>query len=67
MKETDVSRRTLGILVAAAGAVLLLVAALANEIGIGESTEFGARQVAGVIGGVIAIIIGTLAVRLPRK
>jgi hypothetical protein len=54
-------------LVAAAGAVLVLIAALANVLGIGNSTEFGARQISGVIGGVIAIIIGTVAVRWPRR
>jgi len=60
------SRRTLGIVVATAGAVLVLISALADVIGIGDATEFGLRQFAGVLGGVVAMLVGGLAARRPR-
>lgn len=60
------SRRTLGIIVALAGAVLLLLAALADVIGIGDTSEFGLRQISGVVVGVLALVIGGLAARAPR-
>lgn len=65
-KESAVSRRTLGIIVALAGAVLLLLAALADVIGIGDTSEFGLRQISGVVVGVLALVIGGLAARAPR-
>ena len=54
------SRRTLGIVVAAAGTVLVLVliAALANVIGIGDATEFGLRQISGIAFGLAAMLVG---------
>jgi hypothetical protein len=52
--------------VGTAGAVLVLIAALADVIGIGDTTEFGFRQVAGVIGGLLAVIVGALAVKSAR-
>ncbi|MGZ5383054.1 MAG: hypothetical protein ACXWH0_03575 [Acidimicrobiia bacterium] len=52
------SRRNLGIVVGGAGAILVLIAALADMIGIGDATEFGLRQIWGVIGGVVAIVAG---------
>ncbi len=60
------SRRTLGIVVATAGAVLVLISALADVIGIGDATEFGLRQFSGVLGGVVAMVVGGLAARRPR-
>lgn len=60
------SRRALGVVVGTAGAVLVLIAALADVIGIGDTTEFGFRQVAGVIGGLLAVIVGALAVKSAR-
>jgi hypothetical protein len=56
-----VSRRNLGIVVGGAGAILVLIAALADVIGIGDATEFGLRQIWGVIGGVVAMVAGGLA------
>jgi hypothetical protein len=53
----------LGIIVAAAGTILVLIAALADVIGIGDATEFGLRQIAGVVVGVLAMTIGLVAIR----
>lgn len=64
-KVVDVSRRTLGILVAAAGTVLVLIAALANVIGIGDTTEFGFRQISGIAFGLAAIVVGLVVNRTP--
>jgi len=35
----------LGLVVTVAGAVLLLISAMADVIGIGDATEFGLRQI----------------------
>ena len=64
-KGVDVSRRTLGKVVAAAGAVLLLIAALANVLGIGDTTEFGLRQISGIAFGLAAMLVGLLVNRRP--
>lgn len=61
-----VSRRTLGILVAAAGALLVLIASLANVIGIGDTTEFGLRRISGIAFGLAAVLIGLFVNRAPR-
>jgi len=59
------SRRSFGFAIAAIGIVVLAVAALADQIGIGESDAFGWKQIVGVVVGVaivvFAIIIATLA------
>lgn len=60
------SRRALGIIVVVAGAILMLIAALADVIGIGDASEFGLRQWSGVVVGSLAIIIGGLAAQGPR-
>ncbi len=60
------SRRALGIVVSSAGAILVAIAALADVMGIGDTTEFGLRQIAGVIGGVVAVIVGAVAAKRPR-
>jgi len=52
--------------VGGAGAILVLIAALADMIGIGDATEFGLQQIWGVIGGVVAMVAGGLAARGPR-
>jgi cytochrome c biogenesis protein CcdA len=63
--EVDVSRRTLGILVAVAGTVLVFIAALANVLGIGDTTEFGLRQISGIAFGLAAILVGLFVNRTP--
>ncbi|HKZ28393.1 MAG TPA: hypothetical protein VJ482_02000 [Acidimicrobiia bacterium] len=60
------SRRALGIIVVVAGAILMLIAALADVIGIGDASEFGLRQWSGVVVGLLAIIIGGQAAKGPR-
>jgi hypothetical protein len=56
----------LGIIVVVAGAILMLIAALADVIGIGDASEFGLRQWSGVVVGSLAITIGGLAAQGPR-
>ena len=53
------SRKTLGTIVAVLGVVLLVISALADVIGIGDG-GFGFRQIAGVVVGAAAAIIGGL-------
>ena len=59
------SRRTLGVVVAAAGSVLVLIAALANVLGIGDTTEFGLRQISGIAFGLVAMLVGLFVSRTP--
>ena len=61
------SRRSLGIVVAAAGAVLVLTAALANVLGIGDTTEFGLRRISGVVFGLAAMFTGLWVNRPPSE
>jgi hypothetical protein len=61
----DVSRRTLGIVVAAAGAPLVLIAAPANVLGIGHTAEFGVRQISGIVFGLAAMLVGLFVNRTP--
>lgn len=53
--------------VATAGAVLVVISGLADVVGIGDTSEFSLRQSAGVLGGVVAIVVGGLATRRPRS
>jgi hypothetical protein len=58
------SRRTLGIIAAAIGLVIMAVSALADRIGLGAMPAvFGWKQVAGAVVGVVLVIGGVLAVR----
>lgn len=59
------SRRTLGTLVAAAGTALVVIAALANVLGFGDTTEFGLRQISGVAIGLAAMLVGLFVKRTP--
>ena len=52
------SRRTLGLLVAAIGIALTAVAALADQVGIGASDDFGWKQLLGVVLGVAITVLG---------
>jgi fumarate reductase subunit D len=51
-------RRLAGGIVVAIGAVLLLVSALAEPIGLGDSNGFGLQQAAGVIIGAVVMAVG---------
>jgi hypothetical protein len=51
-------KKKLGIALLVAGVLLLLVGLLADPIGIGGSPEFGYKQIAAVVVGVIAAVAG---------
>jgi hypothetical protein len=55
-----------GVLVLA-GAVLLLVSALANPLGIGDEDEFGYKQTIGVVVGGVVIVAGLALAYLDRR
>jgi hypothetical protein len=59
--------RAWGILFAVAGAVLLVVSAFADPIGIGGTDEFGWKQVAGTIAGVVLLVGGVALAFLPLR
>lgn len=61
------SRRSLGILLVLFGGLLVLIAALADVIGIGGGGAFGSRQIAGVAVGALAVVLGALVVLRTRK
>jgi len=53
-------RRLIGGIAAAAGALLLVLSALAEPLGIGNGDGFGLKQIAGVIVGAAAVGLGLL-------
>ena len=61
------SRRSLGFAITAIGIVVVAVAALANQIGIGESDEFGWKQIVGVVFGVAIAVFGIIIATLAEK
>jgi hypothetical protein len=62
-----VDRRLAGGIVVAVGAVLLLVSALAEPIGLGDPTGgFGWKQITGVIIGAVVMVVG-LALMYGRR
>ena len=61
------SRRSFGFAIAAIGIVVLAVAALADHIGIGDSDEFGWKQIVGVVVGVAIVVFGIIIATLAEK
>ena len=61
------SRRSFGFAIAAIGIVVLAVAALADQIGIGESDKFGWKQIVGVVVGVAIVVLGIIIATLAEK
>ena len=59
-------RRLAGGIVVAVGAVLLLVSALAEPIGLGDGDGFGSKQITGVIVGAVVMVVG-LALMYVRR
>jgi hypothetical protein len=45
-------------MIAGVGAVVVLVAAFADQIGIGTSDDFGWKQITGVVIGALIIVLG---------
>ena len=53
------SRRSIGFLVMGIGVVILVVAALADPLGVGGADEtFGWKQIVGVVVGAIVVVAG---------
>jgi len=61
------SRRVVGLVVAAVGAVLLLLSAAADMIGLGSTDYFGNRQIIGTVLGAVALAAGLLVAFLPSR
>ncbi len=59
-------RRLAGGIVIAVGAVVLLISALAEPIGLGDGDGFGLKQATGVIIGAVVMVVG-LAVMYVRR
>lgn len=54
------SRRTLGFAVLAVGVIVVVVSALADQIGIGCGNTFGWKQIVGVVVGSIIAVVGVI-------
>jgi hypothetical protein len=61
-RRWNVPRKTLGTIVAVIGALIAVLAAAADSLGLGEGGGFGSNQVWGVLGGVLVLVVG-LALR----
>jgi hypothetical protein len=59
-------RRLAGGIVVALGAVLLLVSALADPIGLGDEAGFGLKQTTGVIIGAVVMVVGVALMYVRR-
>jgi hypothetical protein len=57
------SRQLVGSLLAVGGLLVAAVSAAADLIGLGSNPEFGTRQVAGVLLGVVALVVGVVVRR----
>ncbi len=54
------SRKTLGIIAIALSVALIVIAALADVIGIGDEGRFGLQQISGLVVGVLGVVFGWL-------
>jgi hypothetical protein len=59
--------RAWGVLLAVAGAVLLVISAFADPLGIGGTDDFGWKQLVGVIVGAVALVGGIGLVYMPQR
>jgi hypothetical protein len=59
-------RKLIGGIVIAVGVVLLVLSALADQIGVGDDGGFGWKQATGVIVGGVLIVIGLALVYVRR-
>ena len=59
-------RRLAGGIVIAVGALLLVISALAEPIGLGDDNGFGSQQIIGVVIGAVLMVVG-LAVMYARR
>jgi hypothetical protein len=56
-----------GLITAVVGLVLALLAALADPLGYGGSSGFGGRQIAGVVVGLIVMVVGLALMARSRR
>jgi len=61
------NRKLVGSIVTAIGAVLLVLSALADPVGLGEGGGFGWKQTAGVIVGAVVVVVGLALSRGSRS
>ena len=59
-------RKRLGWALAVLGAVLILLAALADPLGLGEGSGIGFKQVTGIVVGAVLIAVGLVVGRRGR-
>ncbi|MBN1810870.1 MAG: hypothetical protein JXA14_03445 [Anaerolineae bacterium] len=52
------SKKIMGVVLLAVGAILLILSLIADPIGIGGSPAFGYKQISGVIVGALAAAVG---------
>ncbi len=52
------SRKTLGLILVVLGAILLVLGLFADSLGLGSATGFGWKQMAAVVVGVVAALLG---------
>jgi hypothetical protein len=62
-REELVERHRYGAILLALGAVVLVISALADPIGIGEGGGLGWKQIVGIVVGAAAIVIGAVWMR----
>jgi len=63
------TRRLAGWLIVAVGAVIALVGALADKIGLGGggADKFGGKQVAALVVGLVILVVGLVIALLPPR
>jgi hypothetical protein len=61
-----VDRKRIGVILLALGILVFALSALADEIGVGEGSGIGWKQVVGMVGGGAAIVVGALWWRAAR-
>jgi hypothetical protein len=62
-----VNWRLVGIVLAAAGLVLLGISVLADPIGVGQENGFDGKQVVGTVVGAAVMVVGLALVYAPRR
>ena len=60
-------RRLMAWIVVAVGAVLVVVSALADSIGVGDEDGFGWKQTTGVVVGGVVLVAGLAWMYVPRS
>lgn len=61
------SRKSLGAAVTAIGVIVVAIAALADQIGIGNEDAFGWKQIAGVVVGAVVAVSGIITATRSEK